>query len=121
MLPHAMECFILHDRLRIVTSKGGQSFLASRQYANILNFFPQQNRKTVDCITSFLKSAGVWLNYCGGLYLFLYCTYSLWLKFNCVKIPQCEANKSANSWGSFGAKGGVVPPSVFNQLSKCLD
>ncbi len=53
--------------------------------------------------------------YCGGLYLLLYCTYSLWRKFNCVKIPQGEANKSANRWDSFGAKGGVVPPSVFNQ------
>jgi hypothetical protein len=64
MLPHAMECCILHDRLRIVTSKGGQSFLASRQCVNIINFFPQQNRKKVDCITSFLNSAGVWLYYC---------------------------------------------------------
>ncbi len=26
-----------------------------------------------------------------------------------------------NRWGSFGAKGGVVPPSVFNQLLKCAD
>jgi hypothetical protein len=55
------------------------------------------------------------------IYLLLYCTYSLWRKFHCVKIPQGEANKSANRWGSFGAKGGVVPPSVFNQLLKCLD
>jgi hypothetical protein len=23
--------------------------------------------------------------------------------------------------GGFGAKGGVVPPSVFNQLLKCAD
>jgi hypothetical protein len=26
-----------------------------------------------------------------------------------------------NRWGNFGAKGGVVPPSVFNQLLKCAD
>jgi hypothetical protein len=29
--------------------------------------------------------------------------------------------ESANRWGSFGAKGGVVPPSVFNQLLTCSD
>jgi hypothetical protein len=57
----------------------------------------------------------------GGLYLLLYCTYSLWRKFNCVKIPQGEANKSANRWGSFGAKGGVVPPLVFIQLLTCAN
>jgi hypothetical protein len=53
--------------------------------------------------------------------LLLYCTYSLWRKFTCVKIPQSEANKSANCWGNFGAKGGVVPPSVFSQLLACSD
>jgi hypothetical protein len=42
-------------------------------------------------------------------------------QLNCVKIPQGEANKSANRWGSFGAIGGVVPPSVVNQLLKCAD
>ncbi len=63
----------------------------------------------------------IFLDYwiCGGLYLLLYCTYSLWRKFNCVKIPEGEANKSANRWGSFGAKGGVVPPSV--QFLTCAD
>ncbi len=31
-----------------------------------------------------------------------------------VKIPQSEANKSANRWGNLRAKGGiVVPPSVY--------
>jgi hypothetical protein len=38
------------------------------------------------------------------------------------KIYQGETNKyPANRWGSFGAKGGVVPPSVYNQLLKCMD
>jgi hypothetical protein len=37
----------------------------------------------------------------------------LWREFNCVKIPQGEANKSANRWGNLRAKGGVVPPLVY--------
>jgi hypothetical protein len=41
----------------------------------------------------------------------------LWRELNCVKIPQCEANKSANRWGNLRAKGGVVPPSVYIYLS----
>jgi hypothetical protein len=31
----------------------------------------------------------------------------LWREFNYVKIPQGEANKSANRWGNLRAKGGV--------------
>ncbi len=42
---------------------------------------------------------------------------ALWREFNCVKIPQGEANKSANRWGNLRAKGGVVTPSVFNLAS----
>jgi hypothetical protein len=38
----------------------------------------------------------------------------LWRELNYVKIPQGDANKSANLWGILRAKGGVVPPSVFN-------
>ncbi len=38
----------------------------------------------------------------------------LWRELNCVKIPQSEANKSANRWVILRAKGRVVPPSVFN-------
>jgi hypothetical protein len=30
----------------------------------------------------------------------------LWREFNCVRIPQSEANKSANRWGNLRAKGG---------------
>ncbi len=37
----------------------------------------------------------------------------LWRKFNCVKIPQSEANKIRESLGNLRAKGGVVPPSVY--------
>jgi hypothetical protein len=37
----------------------------------------------------------------------------LWREFNCVKIPQGEANKSAKRWGNLRAKCGVVPPSVY--------
>jgi hypothetical protein len=37
----------------------------------------------------------------------------LWRELNCVKIPQGDANKSANRWGNLRAKGGVVPPSVY--------
>jgi hypothetical protein len=33
---------------------------------------------------------------------------ALWREFNCVKIPQGEANKSANRWGNLRAKGGVL-------------
>jgi hypothetical protein len=29
----------------------------------------------------------------------------LWREFYCVKIPQSEANKSANRWGNLRAKG----------------
>ena len=43
----------------------------------------------------------------------------LWREFICVKIPQGEANKSANRWGNLCAKGGVVPPSVVNLPSLC--
>ncbi len=43
----------------------------------------------------------------------------LWREFNCAKIPQGEANKSANRWGDLRAKGGVMPPSVFNWPSSC--
>jgi hypothetical protein len=41
----------------------------------------------------------------------------LWRELNSVKIPQDEANKSANRWGNLRAKGGVVPPSVYSILS----
>jgi hypothetical protein len=37
----------------------------------------------------------------------------LWRELNCIKIPQGEADKSANLWGNLRAKGGVVPPSVY--------
>ncbi len=40
----------------------------------------------------------------------------LWRELNCVKIPQGEANKSANRWGNLRAKGGVVPPSVYTSI-----
>jgi hypothetical protein len=43
----------------------------------------------------------------------------LWHELNCVKIPQGEANKSANRWGNLRAKGGVVPHSVFNLHYSC--
>jgi hypothetical protein len=58
---------------------------------------------------------------CDGIYLLLYCAYSLWRKFNCVKIPQGDTNKSATRWGSLSAKGGIVPPSVFKELFMCAD
>jgi hypothetical protein len=45
----------------------------------------------------------------------------LWREFNCVKIPQSEANKSANSWGNLRAKGGVVLPSVYTYPCSCAD
>jgi hypothetical protein len=38
----------------------------------------------------------------------------LWREFNCAKIPQGEANKSANRWGNLRAEGGVVPTSVLH-------
>ncbi len=38
----------------------------------------------------------------------------LWREFNCVKIPQGEANKSGNRWGNLRAEGGVVPTSVLH-------
>ena len=36
-------------------------------------------------------------------------------EFNCVKIPQGEGNKSANSWGNLRAKGGgvILSPLVY--------
>ncbi len=40
-------------------------------------------------------------------------------ELNGVKIPQGEENKSANRWGNLRAKGGVVPPSVFNLPYSC--
>jgi hypothetical protein len=40
-------------------------------------------------------------------------------ELNCVKIPQGEANKSANRWGNLCAKGGVVPHSVFKLPHSC--
>ncbi len=43
----------------------------------------------------------------------------LWREFNRVKIPQSEANKSANRWGNLLATGGVVPPSVLHLPSSC--
>jgi hypothetical protein len=43
----------------------------------------------------------------------------IWREFNCVRIPQSEANKSVNRWGNLHATGGVVPPSVFNLPSLC--
>ncbi len=42
-----------------------------------------------------------------------------WREFNSVKIPQGEANKSANRWGNLRAKGGVVPPLVLHLPSSC--
>jgi hypothetical protein len=43
----------------------------------------------------------------------------LWREFICVKIPQGEANKSANRWVNLRAKGGVIPPSVLHLPSSC--
>ncbi len=43
----------------------------------------------------------------------------LWRELNYVKIPQGEANKSAKRWGNLRAKGGAVPPSVFNLPYSC--
>jgi hypothetical protein len=40
-------------------------------------------------------------------------------RVNRVRIPQGEANKSAIGWGNLRAKGGVVPPSVFNLPGSC--
>jgi hypothetical protein len=36
-----------------------------------------------------------------------------------LKIPQGEANKSANRWDNLHAKGGVVLPSVFKLPYSC--
>ncbi len=43
----------------------------------------------------------------------------LWRELNSVKIPQSEANKSANRWGNLRATGLVVPPSVLHMPSSC--
>jgi hypothetical protein len=48
------------------------------------------------------------------IFIFVQFVIVLWRELNCVKIPQGEANKSANRWGVLRAKGGVVPPSVFH-------
>jgi len=37
----------------------------------------------------------------------------------CVRIPQGEANKSANRWGNLCAKGGVVPQKLYHLQSSC--
>jgi hypothetical protein len=39
----------------------------------------------------------------------------LWREFNCVKIPQSEANKSTNRWGNLRAKGGVYIVPLFGR------
>jgi hypothetical protein len=45
-----------------------------------------------------------------------YCTvrYSIMAPIKLCKIPQSEANKSANRWGNLRTKSGVVPPSVLH-------
>ncbi len=52
--------------------------------------------------------------------LLLYCTYSLWRKFNCVKIPQGEANKIRESLGQFWRQR-WSSTTFFNQLLTCAD
>jgi hypothetical protein len=42
----------------------------------------------------------------------------LWRDLNCVKIPQGQANKSANRWGNLRAKGGVVLGCPRNKLKE---
>ncbi len=42
----------------------------------------------------------------------------LWREFNCVKILQSEANKSANRWGNLRAKGGVLPVQSILSLAR---
>jgi hypothetical protein len=53
------------------------------------------------------------------IFIIVYFVIVLWRELNCVKIPQGEANKSANRWGNLRAKGGVVPSSVFNLPHSC--
>jgi hypothetical protein len=38
-------------------------------------------------------------------YIYVLFIIVLWRELNCVKIPQGEANKSANLWGNLRAKG----------------
>ncbi len=47
--------------------------------------------------------------------------HALYIYYYCVVRIVYGANKSENHWGSFDARGGVVSPSVFNQLLKCAD
>jgi hypothetical protein len=51
------------------------------------------------------------------IFIILLFVIVLWRDLNCVKIPQGQANKSANCWGNLRAKGGVVPSSVYTVLS----
>ncbi len=53
--------------------------------------------------------------YCTVAAYIYYCTvhYSIMVRIQLCKIPQGEANKSANRWGHLRAKVGVVPPSVY--------
>jgi hypothetical protein len=71
----------------------------------------------------YLKTAMDVFRYCGGLYLlYIYIYIYLYLLYTRIVYgASLTVQKSVNRWGSFGAKGGVVPPSVFNQLLKCAD
>jgi hypothetical protein len=60
------------------------------------------------------QQASIYFIYCGACIYYCTVRYSIMARIKLFKNPQSEANKSANRWGILRAKGGVVPPSVFN-------
>ena len=85
------------------------SYSQNTSNGKLQNFKPPVNKTCVENNAKIQKIMILWR----PIFIIVMYVIVLWRKFNCVKSPKVRQIKSANRWGNLGAKGGVVPPSVY--------